>query len=103
MDDSRGAQYQHLLHALEAPPQLREEIFASSSFKLVNLVCELCLNVLYGQLIFEPNDKNILRRYKSRLEILADESKKYTKKVQALRGAEPELLDILRDILKRNV
>jgi hypothetical protein len=92
-----------LLYALGAPHQLREDIFSSPSHRLLHAVCEFALNLLYGEIPLSEEDKLTLKRHKEHLEILADEDKKYTKKVSVLRKIEPELLNILREILQRHV
>lgn len=103
MNESSRSACEQLLHALSSPPPLREDFFQAPTFKLVSAVCEFSLNVLYGELALTEDDKAVLKRHKTLLEKLADEKLKYNKKVQLLKLAEPELLDILRDILKRYV
>jgi hypothetical protein len=103
MNDLTRTHCEHLLYVLRAPPQLLQDILICPSFLLVTTVCELALNLLYGDLQLTDEDKDVLRRHKELLEQLADSGVEFRPKVILVRYVETELLGKFREILERYV
>lgn len=103
MNESTKEVCLELLYVLNAPTQLREHILSTPNLRLTLIICEFSLNLLVGEIPLSERDKTTLFRHKKQIELLADEDARYAKKLKVLKGLEPELLNIYRDILDRHV
>lgn len=55
-------------------PDLRKTLFKHCNAERLNALCEMCLNILQGQIPLKSGYKKRLRPYKTTLRLLADKN-----------------------------
>lgn len=77
--------HKHTLHVLkDCSPCVRKAILKTSSPKLVQTLCEVCLNVLNGNINLSQPQKLKLKKYKNTIRELAGTKKSISKKRKIL-------------------
>jgi len=94
---------QHLLHILKAPLTLRRELLKGCSKRIIGAFCELSLNVCFGYLALEEEDKNTLQKYKNVLDKIIKPTQSFASKRQLICKLDDELINHLKIILQRYV
>lgn len=93
-----------LLHVLQgAKPKLRKAILNESDRDLVYAICEICENLLLGNIKLTEDQRSRLRRYRTELRRLAQrgEGWKTKKKILVQKGGSflPLLLSVVSSVL----
>lgn len=96
--------HQALLHVLQgAKPNLRRAILQESDKALIYTICEICENLLLGNITLTEEQRKKLRRYRDDLRRLAQRGEGWKTKKQVLvqRGGAllPLLLSVVASIL----
>lgn len=81
----------------KAKPNLRKAIIQASDKEIVHLICEVCENLLLGNIPLSPEQKIKLKKYRTQIRKLAQRGDSVKKKKEILlqRGGALPLLPIL--------
>jgi hypothetical protein len=101
MNDKLKQRCEHLLYVLRAPESIRRDLFCTK--ELVTTFCELVLNVLYGEIETNSEEKQVLKKCKLTCEQIATRKKGFDEKIGKIKKLDDEALDIFCEILERYV
>jgi hypothetical protein len=103
MNERTSENCRHLIYVLDAPETLRRQLLEVCGDNLVHCFCEVILNIVYGELIYGVEERDILQLSKPLLLQISKESGTLKLKRRLINELEPHALDLIRSILSRYV
>lgn len=89
----------YVLYICEAPPVLRAEILSTASKTVINLICEVVLNIVYKNL----DASDFFVNYKDQCKLIVKKSQSVKKKREVITKQSPQFYKHLAEIIHKYV
>lgn len=100
MAQTKNQLHKDLLRVLRhAKAPLRKAILSKADKALIYSICEICENILCGNVALSPPQKSKLKKHKSILKRLVDRKEPWTKKKEALTQTGGSIIPLLLSVL----